>query len=132
MPTVTSHSEQETMKIAEAFAKTLEKGDVVLLDGNMGAGKTVFVKGIAKGLGIEVPVTSPTYTYVNTYGSLYHFDCYRIRSERHALELGLADYFDCGGICLVEWGENIKGLLPQNCKRVTISGSGEEMRTIEL
>ena len=126
-----SHSPEETFSWAEQFAKSLHAGDVVLLDGNMGAGKTVIAKGVAKGLGILDEVTSPTYAYVNSYQNrLFHFDCYRILSEEHAYELGLADYFDYGGICLIEWSENIKGLLPERCIRVAISGCGEEIREI--
>lgn len=126
-----SKSPEETFLWAEKFAKTLRAGDVVLLEGNMGAGKTVIAKGIARGLGILAEVTSPTYAYVNSYeGKLFHFDCYRIVSERQAFELGLADYFDAGGICLIEWSENIRGLLPENCIRVCISGSGDGVREI--
>ncbi len=126
-----SKSPEETFLWAEKFAKTLREGDVVLLEGNMGAGKTVIAKGIAQGLGISAEVTSPTYAYVNSYeGKLFHFDCYRISSERQALELGLADYFDAGGICLIEWSENIRGLLPENCIQVHISGSGDGVREI--
>ena len=126
-----SHSPEETFLWAENYAKSLRAGDVVLLDGNMGAGKTVIAKGIAKGLGISDEITSPTYAYVNNYqDKLFHFDCYRIMSERQAYELGLFDYFDYGGICLIEWSENIQGLLPKNCKRVRVSGSGDEIREI--
>ncbi len=128
-----SHSPEETALWAEQFAKTLGRGDVVLLEGDMGAGKTVLAKGIARGLGIGEDVTSPTYAYVNSYGGLlHHFDCYRIVSERQAVELGFCDYFDSGAVCLVEWSENIRGILPQNCKRVRISGSGNAEREIEF
>ena len=128
-----SRSESETLLWAENFAKTLQNGDVVLLFGNMGAGKTVLCKGIARGLGIRAEITSPTFAYVNAYEDrLYHFDCYRIQSERQAFELGLCDYFDMGGICLIEWSENIAALLPENCKRVTISGSGDDVREIKF
>lgn len=128
-----SRSEEESLSWAEQFAASLRAGDTVLLFGNMGAGKTVLCKGIARGLGIRAEVTSPTYTYVNSYEDrLFHFDCYRIRSERQALELGLGDYFEAGGVCLVEWSENIKSLLPENCIRVTISGLGDGVREIEF
>lgn len=133
MVTFVSHSPEETILWAENYAKSLKAGDTVLLDGNMGAGKTVLAKGIAKGLGILDEVTSPTYAYVNTYGDkLFHFDCYRIVSERQAAELGFADYFGAGGVCLVEWSENIAGLLPETCKRVRISGMGDSPREIEF
>lgn len=128
-----SHSEEETLLWAERYAKTLKGGDVVLLDGNMGAGKTVVAKGIARGLGIKEEVTSPTYAYINTYdGRLFHFDCYRVPSEAFAESLGFSEYFSLGGICLVEWSSRIAGLLPEHCKRVTISGRGEGAREIEF
>lgn len=128
-----SDSEEATVRWAERYAENLRSGDVVLLDGNMGAGKTVLAKGIARGLGIKTEVTSPTYTYVNSLENrLFHFDCYRITSERQAYELGLSDYFEAGGICLVEWSENIASLLPESCKRIKISGSGDEIREIEF
>ena len=128
-----SSSEGETFRWAEEYAKTLRPGDTVLLDGEMGAGKTAVAKGIAKGLGISEEVTSPTYAYINSYEDrLFHFDCYRITSERQAEELGFADYFDLGGICLVEWSENIAGLLPEQVKRVTIKKRGGTQREIEF
>ena len=128
-----SHSEAETIEWAKGYARTLKSGDTVLLKGNMGAGKTMLAKGIIAGLGIPDEVTSPTYAYVNSYGGLlHHFDCYRIVSERQAVELGFCDYFDSGAVCLVEWSENIRGILPQNCKRVRISGSGNAEREIEF
>lgn len=128
-----SSSEGETFRWAEEYAKTLYPGDTVLLDGEMGAGKTLIAKGIAKGLGISEEVTSPTYAYINSYeGRLFHFDCYRIQSERQSEELGFADYFDLGGICLVEWSENIAGLLPEQVKRVTIRKRGGTQREIEF
>lgn len=121
-----SHSEEETLSFAQRYAKTLKGGDVVCLEGEMGAGKTVFAKGVARGLGISEEVTSPTYAYVNSYqNKLFHFDCYRVKSEAFAESLGFSEYFDMGGICLVEWSENIKGLLPPCVKRVKISGSGD-------
>ena len=125
-----SSSEEETFLWAKDYAKTLHAGDTVLLGGEMGAGKTLIAKGIAAGLGVEEEVTSPTYAYVNTYGNLYHFDCYRIQSEEQAWNLGLADYFEAGGICLVEWSENIAGLLPENVKRLEIVKRGEHAREI--
>lgn len=128
-----SSSEGETFRWAEEYAKTLHPGDTVLLDGEMGAGKTAVAKGIAKGLGISEEVTSPTYAYINSYEDrLFHFDCYRITSERQAEELGFADYFDLGGICLVEWSENIAGLLPEQIKRVRIRKCGDTQREIEF
>ena len=125
-----SRSPEETRAWAETYAKTLSAGDVVLLDGEMGAGKTVLAQGIARGLGVEEDVLSPTYAYVNSYAPLFHFDCYRIESERQAEELGFSDYFDAGKICLVEWSQNIAGLLPADCKKVVIRKVSEEEREI--
>lgn len=126
-----SKSREETLSFAENYAKTLRGGDVVLLDGDMGAGKTVFTKGLAKGLGIEEEVTSPTYAYMNDYdGRLFHYDCYRIESVEQAERLGLADYFDMGGICVIEWSQNIAPLLPRKTKRVTIKKISENEREI--
>jgi tRNA threonylcarbamoyladenosine biosynthesis protein TsaE len=127
-----SLSREQTLEFATEYAKTLRAGDVVLLDGDMGAGKTVFAKGVAIGLQIEEEVTSPTYAYMNDYdGRLFHYDCYRIESIEQAERLGLADYFDMGGICLIEWSQNIAALLPKKFKRVTIKKINEEQREIE-
>ena len=123
----------ETVKVAEDYAKTLKKGDVVLLRGEMGAGKTAFTKGVAKTLGITDEITSPTYAYMNDYdGILYHFDCYRLSSGEDAEALGLTDYFYGNGICVVEWSENISSVLPENAKIVTIEKLGDDKRKIIL
>lgn len=128
-----SSSVEETIAWAKQFAETLQTGDVVLLKGEMGAGKTHIAKGIALGLGILEDVTSPTYAYINSYDDrLFHFDCYRISSEEQAEQLGFSDYFDMGGICLVEWSENIAGLLPPDCKIVELIKTGEEEREIRF
>ncbi len=114
-------SREETIKFAEEYGKTLRGGDVLLLDGEMGAGKTVFTKGIALALGINAEITSPTYAYLNDYdGKLYHYDCYRLSSGEDAEALGLTEYFYGNGVCVVEWSENIADVLPGNCKRVKI------------
>ncbi|MBO7298000.1 MAG: tRNA (adenosine(37)-N6)-threonylcarbamoyltransferase complex ATPase subunit type 1 TsaE [Clostridia bacterium] len=126
-----SNSPAETESFAKEYAKTLRAGDIVLLDGDMGAGKTAFAKGVAKGLGIDEEVTSPTYAYMNDYdGRLFHYDCYRIESVEQAETLGLADYFDMGGICLIEWSQNIAPLLPKSVKRVIIKKLDENRREI--
>ena len=116
-----SKSAQETMALGETFAKGLKTGAVVLLKGEMGAGKTVFVKGMAKALGITERITSPTYAYMNDYdGVLYHYDCYRLSSGEDAEALGLTDYFYADGVSVIEWSENINSVLPKNCKTVQI------------
>ena len=130
---IISKSEKNTIEIAREYAKTLIPNDVVLLNGDLGAGKTTFTKGIALGLGIQDSITSPTYAYMNDYqGKLYHFDCYRLTSGVDAEGLGLTDYFYAGGICIIEWSENIKSVLPDNCKVVTITNLGKKKRRIEL
>ena len=133
MATFISENREQTLAFAIQYAKTLRAGDVVLLDGDMGAGKTVFAKGIAEGLGIEEEVTSPTYAYMNDYdGRLFHYDCYRIESVAQAEQLGLGDYLEMGGICLVEWAQNIAPLLPRVCKRVCIRKINDDDREIEF
>lgn len=126
-----SKSEKQTLKIGEEFAKTLKGGDVVLLHGDLGAGKTAFTKGVAKGLKINKEITSPTYAYMNDYdGVLYHYDCYRLTSGEDAEALGLTDYFYGDGICVIEWSENIKSALPKQVKEVTINKIDQKTREI--
>ncbi len=126
-----SDNPEATKKFGEQYAGKLRAGDVVILNGDMGAGKTVFAKGVAAGLGIGDEILSPTYAYMNDYyGKLYHFDCYRLSCGEQAEALGLCDYFYAGGVCLVEWAENISSVLPKNCKTVTIRKTGENQREI--
>lgn len=126
-----SKSPEETLNFGENYAKNLKSGDVVVLNGEMGAGKTVFCKGVARGLGIEEEILSPTYAYMNDYsGRLYHFDCYRLKNGAQAEALGLTDYFYAGGVCVIEWAENIKEVLPESYKTVTIEKTGGEERKI--
>lgn len=127
-----SKSEKETQEIAFEYAKTLAKGDVILLNGDLGAGKTAFTKGVAKYFGIE-GVTSPTYAYLNVYNDLiYHYDCYRLSCGEDALMLGLTDYFNGNNICIIEWSENIKDVLPEKVKVVEIQKIDETTRKIIL
>lgn len=127
-----SNSAADTEKIANEFAKTLKHGDVVVLNGDMGAGKTVFVKGLAAAFGLD-GVTSPTYAYLNVYGNLlYHYDCYRLSSGEDALRLGLTDYFCGDNICVIEWAENIEDVLPDTVKTVRIEKTGITERKIIL
>ena len=127
-----SQKKEDTLEFASRYAATLKGGDVVLLKGEMGAGKTVFAKGVALGLGIKDEVLSPTYSYMNDYdGKLYHFDCYRLKDGGQAEELGLCDYFYSDGICLIEWSENISSVLPDKVKVVSIVKLGGDGRRIE-
>ncbi len=129
---IISKSELNTQEIAFEYAKTLVKGDVVLLNGDLGAGKTAFTKGLAKYFGID-GVTSPTYAYLNVYSDfLYHYDCYRLSCGEDALMLGLTDYFNGDNICIIEWSENIKDVLPKNAKVVDIKKIDDKTRKIIL
>lgn len=126
-----SRSAEQTINFAMEYASSLKGGDVVLLNGEMGAGKTVFAKGVALGLGIDDEILSPTYAYMNDYGGkLYHYDCYRLSSGAQAEGLGLTDYFYGDGVCLVEWAQNIAEVLPENCKTVTIEKLKGSVRKI--
>ena len=129
---VVSLSQQQTEDIGYNFAKTLKKGDVVILNGDLGAGKTAFVKGVARYFNLS-GVTSPTYAYLNIYGNLiYHYDCYRLSSGEDAEFLGLTDYFGMDNICLIEWAQNIKEVLPKNAKVVDIKKVEQTKRVITL
>lgn len=126
-----SESPGQTLKFGETYAKNLKSGDVVVLDGEMGAGKTVFAKGVARGLGIQDEILSPTYAYMNDYGGkLYHFDCYRLKSGEQAENLGLCDYFYADGVCLIEWAQNISSVLPVKVKKVTIEKTANGRKII--
>ena len=125
-----SESESRTFDIAKEYASTLKDGDVVLLNGDLGAGKTAFVKGVADYFNLS-GVTSPTYAYLNVYGDkIYHYDFYRLPSGEDAERLGLTDYFGKDNICLIEWGENVKDVLPENCKKVDIEKISDTVRKI--
>ncbi|MBQ4098312.1 MAG: tRNA (adenosine(37)-N6)-threonylcarbamoyltransferase complex ATPase subunit type 1 TsaE [Clostridia bacterium] len=127
-----SNNQKQSEEIAAEFAKTLKSGDVVILSGDLGAGKTAFVKGVAKHFNLS-DVTSPTYAYLNVYGDyLYHYDCYRLSSGEDAERLGLTDYFGGDNICLIEWAENIEDVLPDKVKKVEIRKIGENERKIIL
>lgn len=128
-----SKSKEETIELAKKYASTLSLGDVVVLDGEMGAGKTVFTKGIALGLGIKDNITSPTYAYMNDYGGkLYHYDCYRLSGGEDAEALGLTDYFYSNGVCVIEWAQIIADVLPKNVKKVVITKIDDNTRSIEF
>lgn len=128
-----SKSNLQTQDIAYEYAKTLADGDVVLLSGDLGAGKTEFVKGVAKYFTPNAEVTSPTYAYLNIYGDyIYHYDCYRLSSGEDAEMLGLTDYFNGKNVCFIEWAENIEDVLPSNCKKVTIKKINDDTREIVL
>lgn len=103
-----SKSVEDTYELAESIARNLKGGEVILLNGNLGAGKTTFTKGLAKALGVEEVVTSPTFTFMKEYKgrlNLYHFDMYRAEDEDELYELGLNDYLYMDGVCVIEWNK---------------------------
>ena len=117
-------SQEETFLLARQLAARAVQGQVYALNGDLGAGKTVFAQGFASGLGISEPVSSPTFTLIHEYEDgripLYHFDVYRIGNEEEMEEIGYEDYFYGNGVTLVEWGCLIEGLLPADVITVTI------------
>ena len=122
-------SEEETITLGENLAATLPRHCVVLLIGNLGAGKTTLVKGIAKGLGAAAPedVTSPTFTLIHEYGpAVYHIDLYRLDTAREVASLGLDDLFDREAVVLIEWGERFPELMPPDRVEIRIEASGDE------
>ena len=106
-----THSPEQTERVGTLLARQLKPGDVIAFRGGLGAGKTAFTRGIAAGLGASEPVTSPTYTVVNEYLSgrlpLFHFDMYRLASADELFDIGWEDYLERGGVCAVEWSENV-------------------------
>lgn len=121
---IESFSPEDTFRVGEQLAKDARPGDIYTLDGDLGVGKTIFTKGMAKGLGIEEPVTSPTFTILQEYESgrlpLYHFDVYRIGDPEEMDEIGYEDYFYGQGICLIEWADLIEELIPKEAVRICI------------
>ena len=136
--TFISQSESETEEAGFRLARSLSSGNIVLLRGDLGAGKTVFSRGFARGLGITEPVSSPTYTIVQEYeladgNRLYHMDLYRISDEHAALGFGVDEFLDDpGAISLVEWPERIAGLLPDDAVRVELKHLSAEEREIRI
>lgn len=127
-----SKNAAQTQKIAKKIAKSCSVGDVLLLNGDLGAGKTTFSKGFVSAF-CKNAVTSPTFTIVNTYKGkipIFHFDLYRLNSADELLDIGVEEYIYGGGICLVEWPERVSGVFPQNAIKVTINKLGETEREI--
>lgn len=134
MKTVQSSSPEETIQIAKEYAQTVSAGDIICLKGNLGAGKTQFVRGFVQGLGLSGDVvSSPTFTIINEYEgdfSVYHFDCYRLEHFEEAVEIGAEEYLYGDGVCLIEWPDRISELLPPSSKHVTFSIIGKNKREI--
>ena len=131
--TFTAQSAEQTIEFAKKIGALLHKGDVIAYSGGLGAGKTTFTRGLAMGLGLPDNVTSPTFSLVNEYRgediTLYHFDMYRAENEDELYELGLADYLDMDGVCVIEWNkfQNIKNPIVINIKAMD-----ENSREIEI
>lgn len=128
-----TNSEGETFELGVKIGTRLYSGAVVSLNGDLGAGKTQLVKGIAKGLGIAEYVTSPSFTIVNEYEGrlpLYHFDVYRIEEVDEMLEIGFEEYLFGDGVCVVEWGELVRELLPEETLHISILKGNEDSREL--
>ena len=131
----TTNSPAQTEAIGAALGKIIEPGTVIAYRGDLGAGKTAFTRGLAKGLGCTEIVTSPTYTIVNEYLGgripLFHFDMYRLRSSDDLFDIGWEDYLDRGGVCAVEWSENVDDAM-EDALYITIEKLGEDARRITI
>ena len=132
-----SNSPAETEDLGAALAERLKPGTVVAFSGDLGAGKTAFVRGMARGLGISERVTSPTFTIVNEYEGgrlpLFHFDMYRLGSADELFDIGWEDYLARGGVCAVEWSENVSDAMEGDCIRVDIRrGAHDNQRLITI
>ena len=133
---VTTHSPAETRALAEKLAATLQAGDVLALHGDLGAGKTCFIQGLAAGLKVTQPVSSPTYTLVHEYAGrlpLYHIDLYRLSGPAEALDFGLDEYMDGDGVTAIEWADRAESVLPSRTKHIRmVHGGSADERMIEL
>ena len=135
MEKLISHSENETKLIGKKFAEKLKKGDVIVLTGELGSGKTKFTEGVLEYFGLENEISSPTFNIVNEYISkninIYHFDVYRLEDEDELYAIGGEEYFD-KGICLIEWGEMIESVLPKKYIHITFNRNYENDDSREI
>jgi tRNA threonylcarbamoyladenosine biosynthesis protein TsaE len=128
-----STSERETFEIGEQIGRQLKRGDVVSLHGELGAGKTVLVKGIAKGIGCQDTINSPSFVYVHEHKAkipIFHIDLYRTNGTQDILALGIHEFLDSKGICLIEWAERAQGLLPANAIDIDVRVVDRDTREI--
>ena len=135
MEYIITANDTETLKAGEEFAKKLNKGDIISLTGDLGAGKTVFTRGIARGLGINDIIASPTYTIVREYEGtlhLYHFDVYRVDDTDELYDIGFDEYIRGEGVCVIEWANLIEDMLPSDIIYVNISRTGDNERKITI
>ena len=131
-----TNSPEETRALGEKLAGTLKPGDVLLLKGDLGAGKSELTRGIARGLGVKETVTSPSFTILNVYESgrcpLYHFDWYRLEDAEEIFELGMDEYLGGDGVAVVEWPEKCPEAIPEKYTEVIITATGEEKREFRI
>lgn len=137
MSTVRTTSPGDTLELGRRLGRELQGGDVVALLGTLGSGKTCLVTGICEGLGVQVPVASPTFTLVNEYtapwGAVIHVDLYRIGSRAELAELGLEEYFTPRTVCLIEWAELVLDLLPRQARIIRVAhGEAQDERRFTL
>ena len=133
--TVISHSAEETRAAGERLGARLEAGAVVACIGELGAGKTCFLQGLARGLGVESPVTSPTFVLINEYRGrvpVHHLDAYRTESLSEVLDLGIEELMHGDGVTVIEWADKLIPILPAHTITVTIDGLGDEPRRIVI
>jgi tRNA threonylcarbamoyladenosine biosynthesis protein TsaE len=131
---ITTSSREGTIRLGEKLARRLKKNDVVALTGGLGAGKTTLIQGIAKGLGIKNYITSPTFTILNEFKGklpLFHIDLYRL-DEKEFEDIALEEYFDRGGVTVIEWAEKVKDILPENVISVQISTKSDNERVFKI
>lgn len=135
MDTYISKSEEDTINFAKNFAKNLKVGDIIVLSGELGSGKTKFVQGILENFGMANEISSPTFTIVNEYNSptinIYHFDVYRLEDSDEFYAIGGDEYFS-QGICIIEWGEMIEDVLPKPYTKITFSKNNDDVNYREL
>ena len=137
--TIETNLEEETFNLGKTIGEKVKPSTVICLDGDLGVGKTVFAKGLAKGLGIDEAVSSPTFTIIHEYKTgrlpFYHLDVYRILDISEMDELGADEYFYGDGVCLIEWATNIEEILPESAIRITINkdlNKGDNYRRITI
>lgn len=132
---LTAATADAMMEIGSSLSPWLRKGDVIVLTGTLGAGKTTFVQGLAKGLGIHYPVQSPTFTLINEHFGqlpLYHMDVYRLNSGSDATDLGLSEYLDGDGVCVLEWAERIEDALPDDLLQLVFEIADDDSRVVSV
>ena len=132
---ITTKNSEETISLGRRLGSILKGGEILALEGDLGAGKTTFTKGLAEGLGIPATVFSPTFTLIHEYFgpiNLYHIDLYRISEDEAIGDLGIEEYFDSGGVCVIEWSERLGSWTPEERLEIKIECIGDDERNIVL